>query len=46
MTKFGIYSHFFEATLGKISITSLLYFFGLIIICLLGTNLVLKSQRS
>jgi len=46
MTKLGIYSHFFEATLGKISVTSLLYFFGLIIVCLLGTNLVLKSQRA
>ncbi len=46
MTKLGIYSHFFEATLGKISVTSLLYFFGLIIICLSGTNMVLKSQRS
>lgn len=46
MTKLGIYSHFFEATLGKISMTSLLYFFGLIIVCLLGTNLVLKSQRA
>ena len=46
MTKLGIYSHFFEATLGKISVTSLLYFFGLIIVCLLGTNLVLKSRRA
>jgi len=46
MTKLGIYSHFFEATLGKISFTSLLYFFGLIITCLFGTNMVLKSQRA
>ena len=46
MTKLGVYSHFFEATLGRISLTSVIYFVGLITVCLYGTNLVLKSQRS
>ncbi|MFT6864089.1 MAG: ABC-2 type transport system permease protein [Akkermansiaceae bacterium] len=46
MTKIGIYSHFFEATLGKISLTSLLYFFGLIFVSLFGTSLILNSKRS
>lgn len=46
LTQIGIYSHFFQATLGKIPFTSLLYFFGLIFTCLMGTNLVLKSKRA
>ncbi len=46
MTKIGIYDHFFQATTGKINVTSLLYFCGLITVCLVGTNLVLKSKRS
>jgi ABC-2 type transport system permease protein len=46
MTKIGIYSHFFEAALGRISFSSLLYLFGLITICLVGTNLALRSQRA
>jgi len=46
MTKLGVYSHFFEATLGRISFVSVIYFVGLITVCLYGTNLVLKSQRS
>ena len=46
MTKLGIYSHFFEATLGRISLVSVIYFIGLITVCLFGTNMVLKSQRS
>lgn len=46
MTKVGIYSHFFEATLGRISFASLLYIFGLITVCLVGTNLALRSQRA
>lgn len=46
LTALGIYSHFFEATLGKIQVTSLLYLLGLIVTCLAGTNLVLKSQRA
>jgi len=46
LTQIGIYSHFFQATLGKIPFTSLLYFFGLIFTCLMGTNFVLKSKRA
>jgi ABC-2 type transport system permease protein len=46
MTKIGIYSHFFEATLGRITFSSLLYLFGLITVCLVGTNLALRSQRA
>lgn len=46
MTKIGIFSHFFDATLGRISFTSLLYLFGIISVCLFGTNLALKSQRA
>lgn len=46
MTKVGIVSHFFDATQGRISFTSLLYVFGLISVCLFGTNLALKSQRA
>jgi ABC-2 type transport system permease protein len=46
MTKIGIYSHFFEASLGRISFSSLLYIFGLITVCLVGTNLALRSQRA
>lgn len=46
MTKIGIYSHFFEATLGKISYTSLLYFAGLIFVSLFGTSLILNSKRA
>ncbi len=42
----GVYSHFQEATRGLIRIPSLLYFIGLISVCLIGTNLVLKSQRT
>ena len=46
MTDLGIYSHFFDTTLGLIRATSLIYFFGLITVCLVGTNMVLKSQRA
>ena len=46
LTNLGIFSHFFQATSGLISMTSLLYFLGLIVVCLVGTNLVLKSQRA
>ena len=46
LTSLGIYSHFFDATLGLLRGTSLLYFFGLIATGLFGTNLVLKSQRA
>jgi len=46
MTQLGIYSHFFDTTLGLIRMTSLLYFLGLIAVCLVGTNMVLKSQRA
>jgi len=46
MTKIGIYSHFFDATLGRISFSSLIYLFGLITVCLVGTNLALRSQRA
>lgn len=46
MTKLGIYSHFFDATLGQVRMTSLIYLLGLIATCLIGTNMVLKSQRS
>jgi ABC-2 type transport system permease protein len=42
----GVYSHFQEATRGLIRFTSLIYFLGLITVCLIGTNLVLKSQRA
>ncbi|MGJ8697071.1 MAG: ABC transporter permease [Verrucomicrobiaceae bacterium] len=42
----GVYSHFQEAARGLIRVASLLYFFGLITVCLVGTNLVLKSQRA
>lgn len=46
MTSIGIYSHFFEATLGRISYSSVFYMAGLITICLVGTNLALRSQRA
>ncbi len=42
----GVYSHFQEATRGLIRFTNLIYFLGLITVCLIGTNLVLKSQRA
>lgn len=45
-TRLGIYSHFFEATLGKISYTSLFYFAGLIFVSLFGTSLILNSKRA
>ena len=46
LSSIGVYSHFQEATRGLIRIPSLLYFIGLISVCLVGTNLVLKSQRA
>lgn len=46
LSAIGIYSHFQEATRGLIRIPSLLYFLGLISVCLVGTHLVLKSQRA
>lgn len=46
ITSIGVYSHFQEASRGLIRIPSLLYFLGLIGICLVGTNLILKSQRA
>lgn len=42
----GVYSHFQEATRGLIRLPSLLYFIGLISVCLFGTRLVLNSQRA
>jgi len=45
-TTVGIFSHFREAAQGLIRLPSLFYFLGLIIIPLIGTNLVLKSQRA
>lgn len=46
LSSIGVYSHFQEATRGLIRIPSLIYFIGLISVCLIGTNLVLKSQRA
>ena len=46
VASFSVYSHFQEATRGLIRFTSLMYFLGLIVVCLIGTNLVLKSQRN
>lgn len=46
MTQLGVFSHMREASMGLIRFTSLFYFLGLIVTCLVGTNLVLKSQRS
>lgn len=46
LSSIGVYSHFQEATRGLLRFPSLLYFFGLISVCLIGTNLVLKSQRA
>ena len=46
MTRIGIFSHFFDATLGRISYASLIYLGGIISVCLFGTNLALKSQRA
>ncbi|MEN8693317.1 MAG: ABC transporter permease [Akkermansiaceae bacterium] len=46
LSAIGVYSHFQEATRGLIRIPSLLYFLGLISVCLVGTHLVLKSQRA
>ncbi|MGC6426935.1 MAG: ABC transporter permease [Akkermansiaceae bacterium] len=46
LSSIGVYSHFQEATRGLIRVPSLLYFIGLISVCLIGTNLVLKSQRA
>lgn len=46
LSSIGVYSHFQQATRGLIMLPSLLYFIGLISVCLIGTNLVLKSQRA
>ena len=46
LSTLGVYSHFLDATRGLIRLPSLIYFIGLISVCLVGTNLVLKSQRA
>ncbi|MDB4500644.1 ABC transporter permease [Akkermansiaceae bacterium] len=46
LSSIGVYSHFQETTRGLIRLPTLVYFFGLISVCLVGTNLVLKSQRA
>jgi len=46
MTQIGVFSHLREASFGLIRMTSLIYFLGLIAVCLVGTNMVLKSQRA
>lgn len=46
LSSIGVYSHFQETTRGLIRLPTLVYFLGLISVCLIGTHLVLKSQRA
>lgn len=46
LSSIGVYSHFQETTRGLIRLPTLVYFLGLISVCLVGTHLVLKSQRA